>query len=94
VVFAIMVALVSRRTRALIRRKVGSERSRRRLGGMATFGICKSTSPSPFSPPSQFLISRYLPIPGYAVLTHPSIRPLRLLPLEHRLPPMQLRDGI
>jgi dihydroceramidase len=41
VVFAIMVALVTRRTRALIKRKVASESSRRKLGGMATFGICK-----------------------------------------------------
>ena len=42
IVFAGMVFLASRRTRALIKRRVRSEESRRRLGRMATFGICRS----------------------------------------------------
>ncbi|KAH8727469.1 ceramidase [Phaeosphaeriaceae sp. PMI808] len=39
IVFAIMIFLVSRETRELIKRKVKSEKSRKRLGSMATFGI-------------------------------------------------------
>jgi dihydroceramidase len=42
IVFAIMVFLVSRRTRALIKRQIKSEESKKRLGSMATFGICAS----------------------------------------------------
>jgi hypothetical protein len=42
IVFAIMVFLVSRRTRALIKRQIKSEESKKRLGSMATFGICVS----------------------------------------------------
>jgi dihydroceramidase len=40
IVFAIMVFLVSKRTRALIKRQIKSEESKKRLGSMATFGIC------------------------------------------------------
>jgi dihydroceramidase len=40
IVFAIMVFLVSRKTRALIKRQIKSEESKKRLGSMATFGIC------------------------------------------------------
>jgi dihydroceramidase len=43
IVFAIMVYLVSRHTRALIKQKIKSEESKKRLGSMATFGICTST---------------------------------------------------
>jgi dihydroceramidase len=43
IVFAIMVFLVTRRTRALIKRKIKSEESKKRLGSMATFGICTSS---------------------------------------------------
>ncbi|KAF1915028.1 ceramidase [Ampelomyces quisqualis] len=39
IVFAIMVFLVSRRTRALIKRQIKSEESKKRLGNMTTFGI-------------------------------------------------------
>jgi dihydroceramidase len=41
IVFAVMVFMVSRRTRALIKRRVVSEESRKKLGKMATFGICR-----------------------------------------------------
>jgi dihydroceramidase len=43
IVFAIMIFLVTRRTRALIKRKIKSEESKKRLGSMATFGICMSS---------------------------------------------------
>ncbi|EAT85471.2 hypothetical protein SNOG_06820 [Parastagonospora nodorum SN15] len=39
IVFAIYVFLISRRTRALIKARVKSEESRKKLGKMATFGI-------------------------------------------------------
>jgi dihydroceramidase len=42
VAFAVMIYLVSRETRKLIKKRVGSEAERKRLGRMATFGICKS----------------------------------------------------
>jgi dihydroceramidase len=42
VVFAIYIFLISRRVRALIKRQVKSEESKKRLGSMATFGICTS----------------------------------------------------
>jgi hypothetical protein len=41
IVFAVYIFLISRRTRALIKRQVKSEESKKRLGSMATFGICK-----------------------------------------------------
>jgi dihydroceramidase len=41
IAFAVMIYLVSRETRALIKRSVKSEAERKRLGRMATFGICK-----------------------------------------------------
>lgn len=40
IVFAVMIFLVSRKTRALIKKKVKSEESKKKLGQMATFGIC------------------------------------------------------
>lgn len=73
ITFATMVFLVSRRARALIKKQVKSEASRKRLGSMATFGICTLTT-------SQACF----------MLTTCSIRPVWLLPLEHRLPPVQL----
>ncbi|CAO2650588.1 Nn.00g018800.m01.CDS01 [Neocucurbitaria sp. VM-36] len=39
ITFAVMIFLVSRHTRALIKKQVKSEESRRKLGKMATFGI-------------------------------------------------------
>jgi dihydroceramidase len=48
IVFAIMVFLVSRRIRALIKRQIKSEESKKRLGSMATFGICKLIPLFPF----------------------------------------------
>jgi dihydroceramidase len=42
IVFAIYIFLISRRTRALIKLQVKSEESKKRLGSMATFGICMS----------------------------------------------------
>jgi hypothetical protein len=44
IVFAIMVFMVSRRVRALIKRRVKSEESKKRLGAMATFGVCEFCS--------------------------------------------------
>jgi hypothetical protein len=78
IVFAIMVFLVSRRTRALIKKRVKSEESRKRLGRMATFGICMLMSPSPWR---IHLLTKFC-----------SNRSLRLLPLEYRFPPLQLRN--
>lgn len=40
IVFAIMVFLVSRRARALIRKQIKSKENRKKLGSMASFGIC------------------------------------------------------
>jgi dihydroceramidase len=44
IVFGLMVFMVSRRVRALIKKRVKSEESKKRLGKMATFGICESAS--------------------------------------------------
>jgi dihydroceramidase len=76
IVFAVMVFMVSRRTRALIKRRVVSEESRKKLGKMATFGICKF---------GQFLRQMHL-------LSDYSFRPVWLLPLVHRLPSLQVRN--
>jgi hypothetical protein len=44
ITFAIMVFLVARRVRRLIKKQVKSHESRKKLGSMATFGTCKSTT--------------------------------------------------
>jgi dihydroceramidase len=44
IVFGLMVFMVSRRVRALIKKRVKSEESKKRLGKMATFGICEFAS--------------------------------------------------
>jgi dihydroceramidase len=47
IVFGLMVFMVSRRVRALIKKRVKSENSKKRLGKMATFGICEFASIHP-----------------------------------------------
>jgi dihydroceramidase len=41
IVFAVMVFMVSGRVRVLIKKRVKSEECKKRLGKMATFGICE-----------------------------------------------------
>jgi dihydroceramidase len=77
--FALMIFLVSRRTRALIKGRVKSEESRKALGRLTTLGICKLL---------------YILANDNAVLTCCSVCSFRVLPLEHRLPPLQPRHGL
>jgi dihydroceramidase len=76
IAFAVMIFLVSRQIRVLIKKQVKNEESRKKLGRMATFGICKS-------------YKCHLPLAAQHS-TDPTLSnwSLRLLPLEHRLPPL------